>query len=205
MRKINEISTSEFRNKIKSLGHSEKGSELTSGGDIKSDFLDIFNKLLDDWSKMNPNNCKLTFTSGNDSYHHKLSYKSRHTKGEAIDVVLPNECHKSFIDLLNKYKQKYNGFAYIDEYRNPSSKATGPHFHISYESGSPEKVTTTNTSTGLPTPETSTTDDTSLTGSDIFRAFGAPLLGGKSQNESRYDNKKNKLINEINKIKNLLK
>jgi hypothetical protein len=199
MKKINEISTSEFRSKIKSLGHSEKGSELTSGGDIKSDFLDIFNKLLEDWGKMNPNGCKLTFTSGNDSYHHKLSYISKHTKGEAIDVVLPNECHKSFIDLLNTYKQKYNGFSYIDEYKTPSGSATGGHFHISYKSGSPENVTTTtNDSTELPTPEISTTPETSLTGKDIYKAFSV-------QKESKDRKLNDKLINEINKIKNLLK
>ncbi len=198
MKKINEISTSEFRNKIKSLGHSEKGSELTSGGDIKSDFLDVFNKLLEDWEKMNMSNCKLTFTSGNDSYHHKLSYVSRHTKGEAIDVVLPSTCHPMFIKLLDKYKQLYNGFSYIDEYKTPSGSATGGHFHISYKSGSPEKVTTTNTSTGLPTPETSTTDDTSLTGLDILKAFSV-------QKESKDRKLNNRLINEINKIKNLLK
>jgi len=199
MKKINEISTSEFRTKIKSLGHSEKGSELTSGGDIKSDFLDIFNKLLDDWDKMSPNGCKLTFTSGNDSYHHKLSYTSWHAKGEAIDVVLPNSCHPMFIKLLEKYKQMFNGFSYIDEYKNPSGAATGGHFHISYRSGSPETTKSTpETTDGTPTPETSTTDGTPLTGLDVLKAFSV-------QKESKDGKFNDKLINEINKIKNLLK
>ena len=120
---INEISSSEFRNKIKSLGFTEKGSELTSGGEINSAFLDIMNNLVTDWKKMGGSNCPLKFTSGNDKFHKNITdYVSRHTKGEAMDVTLPNGCHSSFITLLKTYKTKYNGFDYIDEYRNPTKK-----------------------------------------------------------------------------------
>ena len=136
---INEISSSEFRNKIKSLGFTEKGSELTSGGEINSAFLDIMNNLVTDWKKMGGSNCPLKFTSGNDKFHKNITdYVSRHTKGEAMDVTLPNGCHSSFITLLKTYKTKYNGFDYIDEYRNPTKKATAGHFHMSYRAGQPE-------------------------------------------------------------------
>ena len=136
---INEISSSEFRNKFKSLGFTEKGSELTSGGEINSAFLDIMNNLVTDWKKMGGSNCPLNFTSGNDKFHKNITdYVSRHTKGEAMDVTLPNGCHSSFITLLKTYKTKYNGFDYIDEYRNPTKKATAGHFHMSYRAGQPE-------------------------------------------------------------------
>jgi D-alanyl-D-alanine dipeptidase len=133
-----EISSSEFRTKIKELGFTEKGNELTSGGDLKSDLLDIVSSLVAEWKKSNPN-CPLNFTSGNDSFHKGITtYVSRHTKGEALDVTLPSSCHSLFITLLNTYKSKYNGFSYIDEYTNPTAKATGGHFHMSYRSGAPE-------------------------------------------------------------------
>lgn len=135
---INEINSSQFRSTIKSLGFTEKGSELTSGGDIKSDFLDIMNALVSEWKKTGGSNCPLKFTSGNDKYHKTVGYASRHSKGEAMDATLPSGCHSAFINLLNSYKRKYNGFSYIDEYRNPSSKATGGHFHMSYRAGQPE-------------------------------------------------------------------
>lgn len=139
-RNIDEASSSDFRNKIKSLGFNEKGSELTSGGEINSAFLDVMTNLVTEWKKMGGNSCPLTFTSGNDKFHKqkKLGYVSRHTKGEAVDVTLPGGCHTSFIKLLNSYKTKYNGFSFIDEYRNPTSKATGGHFHMSYRAGQPE-------------------------------------------------------------------
>ena len=137
-RNINEISSSDFRNKIKSLGFSEKDSELTSGGEINSEFLDIMTNLVTEWKKMGGDSCPLKFTSGNDKFHKNITdYVSIHTKGEAIDLQLPDVCHTSFIKLLNSYKTKYNGFSFIDEYRNPSSKATGGHFHMSYRAGQP--------------------------------------------------------------------
>ena len=136
---INEITSSDFRQKIKSLGFTEKGTELTSGGEINSCLLDIMNNLVTDWKKMGGSNCPLKFTSGNDKFHKTIkTYVSRHTKGEAMDVTLPSGCHTNFLKLLNDYKSKYNGFSFIDEYRNPTKKATGGHFHMSYRAGQPE-------------------------------------------------------------------
>ena len=84
-----EISSSEFRTKIKTLGHVEKGSELTSGGDLNPKLLDILSTFLDEWTKLNGGKCKLQFTAGNDRYHKNItSYTSRHTKGEAVDITL---------------------------------------------------------------------------------------------------------------------
>ena len=173
---INEISSSEFRNKFKSLGFTEKGSELTSGGEINSAFLDIMNNLVTDWKKMGGSNCPLTFTSGNDKFHKNITdYVSRHTKGEAIDAVLPSGCHSSFITLLKSYKTKYNGFDYIDEYRNPTKKATAGHFHMSYRAGQPE------TSKGGNEVSSGTThsdsDEGSSVGGDLLKGILSTNLG----------------------------
>lgn len=164
---INEISSSEFRDKFKSLGFTEKGSELTSGGEINSAFLDIMNNLVTDWKKMGGSNCSLTFTSGNDKFHKNITdYVSRHTKGEAIDAVLPSGCHSSFITLLKSYKTKYNGFDYIDEYRNPTKKATAGHFHMSYRAGQPETSKGGNEVSNGTTQTSGGGSDTGLTSND---------------------------------------
>jgi hypothetical protein len=204
-----EISSSDFRSKIRSLGYSEKGSELTSGGDLQPDFLDILTKLLDEWKKSNPN-CVLTFTSGNDTFHKGItSYTSRHTKGEAVDVTLDKTCHSSFITLLNSYKSKYNGFSFIDEYTNPTSKATAGHFHLSYRSGAPEgggkdySSSESTSSSGSTATSASTTPEVGSYSSAADSIFSGAIKQGLSSlglpvSESR-------LEKDINKIKKLLK
>jgi hypothetical protein len=205
-----EVSSSEFRTKIKTLGHSEKGSELTSGGEINPDFLNILTKLLEEWEKVNPN-CNLKFTSGNDKFHKGItSYTSRHTKGEAVDVTLDQPCRSAFISLLNTYKSKYNGFSFIDEYTSPTAKATGGHFHISYRSGAPEgggksgggDTTPVSGSTETPaagSTETPVAGDYASKASSIFDdALKTGLSKVMSMGESR-------LERDINKIKKLLK
>jgi hypothetical protein len=205
-----EVSSSEFRTKIKTLGHSEKGSELTSGGEINPDFLNILTKLLEEWEKVNPN-CNLKFTSGNDKFHKGITtYTSRHTKGEAVDVTLDQPCRSAFISLLNTYKSKYNGFSFIDEYTSPTAKATGGHFHISYRSGAPEgggksgggDTTPVSGSTETPavgSTETPVAGDYASKASSIFDdALKTGLSKVMSMGESR-------LERDINKIKKLLK
>jgi len=123
---------------IGKYGWKEKSGQLEGGGEIKSDTAKIVNELVSEFSEKRPD-CKGTFTSGNDKFHQNIkSYTSRHTKGEAIDLVLPSSCHSDFMKLMDTYKTKYNGFNYIDEYRNPTSKSTGGHFHLSYRPGHPE-------------------------------------------------------------------
>jgi hypothetical protein len=205
-----EISTTEFRTKIKGLGHSEKGSELTSGGDLNAEFLDILSLLFAEWEKINPN-CNLIFTSGNDAFHKGITtYVSRHTKGEAVDVTLDQPCRSAFISLLNTYKSKYNGFSFIDEYTSPTAKATGGHFHMSYRSGAPEgggksgggDTTPVSGSTETPvagSTETPVTGDYASKASSIFDdALKTGLSKVMSMGESR-------LERDINKIKKLLK
>jgi len=213
-----EISSSEFRTKIRSLGHSEKGRELTSSGDLNAEFLDILSLLLTEWEKTHPN-CNLIFTSGNDMFHKGISaYVSRHTKGEAVDVTLDQSCRSAFITLLNTYKSKYHGFSFIDEYTNPTAKATGGHFHISYRKGAPEGSSPSNvgssgtetalTDTSVTTPTTSNTpdDEYATITQNILRGFVEPIadkIVNPLQNE-HISSKEKRLIRDIEKIKKLL-
>lgn len=159
-----EISSSEFRTKIKTLGHSEQGSELTSGGELNPKLLDILSLFLDEWNKMGGNGCKLKFTSGNDKFHQNRN--SKHKIGDAVDITLPTGCHAKFTELLNTYTKKYPGFVYIDEYKHPSPGASGGHFHINIGGGSmPEDGNTTPEDSTKPadTSATPEQDDSILT------------------------------------------
>jgi hypothetical protein len=215
-----EISSTEFRTKIKGLGHSEKGSELTSGGDLNAEFLDILSLLFQEWEKANPN-CNLIFTSGNDAFHKGITtYVSRHTKGEAVDVTLDQSCRSAFITLLNTYKSKYNGFSFIDEYTNPTAKATGGHFHISYRKGAPEgsgssdKTSATTTTTTTPSGDSRSysasevgepNDEFTTAAANMTRGFVEPIVNAmvNKKNES-VSNKEKRILENIQKIKRLL-
>jgi len=124
----------EFRKELDKLGVEEKGNELTSGGNVSSDLLNITTDILRQFKKTNPF-AKVTITSGNDTYHKKLP-KSLHNLGKAIDVtVSPNLARKNFKNLLNDVKSRVSNFNFIDEYENPSSHATGGHFHLELRDG----------------------------------------------------------------------
>ncbi len=217
-RKINEITVDQFRKNFKSLGYSEKESELTSSGQLKSDFLDILNEFVKKWYEVDKNKvCKLTFTSGNDNFHKNItSYISRHTKGEAVDVTLPENCHSSFIELLNQYKTKHNGFSYIDEYNNPTSQSTGGHFHISYRPNNPEGSGTGGSGTGGNSNTSSSSSSKSFdelgflnpaldvlktTGQAVKKSFDK-TVSSMTENNLELDKK---IISEIKRINNLMK
>jgi hypothetical protein len=209
---INEITSSDFRTKIKSLGFSEKGQELTSGGEINSAFLDILNKFFTEWKTIGGDNCPVTFTSGNDKFHKGIkTYTSRHTKGEAVDVVLNSGCHSKFIELLNKYKSTYYGFSFINEYTNPTSKATGPHFHLSYRSGAPEGSgksggESSSVSTDPASIATSNTTGTDIVDYEYEPGIVSNLLKIAGFNENDGSNQSIDTISEeIKRIKTLMK
>lgn len=128
---------SELRSTLDNLGYDEKGSEITSGGNITDQISSIVSDILNDYKQLKPD-VDVIVTAGNDNFHKKLNYKSKHTEGQAIDLVLKPynaENANSFISILNKYKSKDAKFSYIDEYTNPSGAATGGHFHLQYGEG----------------------------------------------------------------------
>lgn len=205
-KKINEISSTEFRTKLKQLGFSEKNQELTSGGELNSNFLNIINKFMTEWKQIGGSTCTLMFTSGNDLFHKNRN--SRHKTGEAVDVQLSKSCHPKFINLLNSYKSKYNGFNYIDEYTHPSPGSTGGHFHISYRPNQPEG----GSSSSMANYQSSEVDTTTSTGTEqpkpefdsekyVKNIFGLDTLA--TTLNANFKNKSG-LMEEITKIKRLL-
>jgi hypothetical protein len=183
-----EVSSSEFRTKLKTLGHKEKGSELTSGGELNPKLLDILTPFLDEWSKMGGNACKLQFTAGNDKFHQDRN--SKHKTGDAVDVTLPTNCHTKFTELLNSYVKKYPGFVFIDEYKNPSKGATGGHFHLNIGGGA---STTDNTTE---TPETDS--DTALLQKYVQPALNSVMAATGIKVESIENNNQTLSENFIN-------
>jgi peptidoglycan hydrolase-like protein with peptidoglycan-binding domain len=132
--KLNE-DASELRSTLDDLGYDEKGNELTSGGQITDEISGIVSDILIDYKSVKPK-VQVVVTAGNDKFHQ--GSKSRHTMGQAVDLVLKpynSENAKAFMNVLNKYKSKDGKFSYIDEYTNPSKTATGGHFHLQYGAG----------------------------------------------------------------------
>jgi hypothetical protein len=164
-----------LRNTLKSLGYTEKGSEISSGGEITNEISNIVSEILKEYKQTNPD-AKVRITSGNDNYHQDLSYASKHKTGNAIDITIEPYNSKNandFINIVKKFIQKYPKLGFRDEYTNPSKAATGKHFHLEYGSGgilSPSKNTDT---TNSPT-DTDTTTGTEP--SSFARDIGRSLL-----------------------------
>ena len=116
--------------------------ELSSGGDITLNTAIIAEKVFQTLVQNVPN-VRIRISGGNDQYHHDVTEKSRakgenynsnHTKGEGVDFVVTS----TYLDrdlVRDQLLSIYLGtpkFGFVNEYLNPSIKATGQHFHISY-------------------------------------------------------------------------
>ena len=137
----------DLRNTLKSLGYSEKGSEISSGGEINSEISNIVSEILKEYKKTNPD-VNVIVTGGNDKYHQGLSYNSKHKTGNAIDVTIEPYTSKNandFITIVKQFIQKYPKLAFRDEYTNPSKASTGKHFHLEFNSEGVANNNVTNT------------------------------------------------------------
>ena len=115
-------------------GYNIKPGQLSGGGEIADDLSTFVTHILNDFKAAYPK-VKVTITGGNDQFHKKLGYVSKHTQGEAIDLTLDpytSETDKEFRSILDTYKSKDSKFTYIDEYTHPSGAATAGHFHLQY-------------------------------------------------------------------------
>jgi peptidoglycan hydrolase-like protein with peptidoglycan-binding domain len=137
---INE-SSQELRQTINKLGYSEKSNELSSGGEISDNISSIVSEILKEFKQTSPS-VNVTVTSGNDKFHQQIkNYTSKHKLGQAVDVTINpynNNTSTAFISVLNKFKQNKPKFSFIDEYKNPSGKSTGGHFHLEYNENTNE-------------------------------------------------------------------
>lgn len=107
--------------------------ELVSGVEPGS----VFNKELIDFvvDIEDKTGLELIITAGNDKFH-SWGY---HDKGRAIDFVVDGgvsdsdhiKIESAVIDIIMSGKYDYP-IGFINEYKNPSGHATGPHFHLSF-------------------------------------------------------------------------
>ena len=157
-----------LRSTISSLGYKEKGSEMTSGGEVNEKLTDIVSGIFKQF-KTNYPSATVTVTGGNDKFHKGLKYTSPHTTGNAIDVVISPYDSKSataFLNILNTTVKSTPGFTYLDEYTKPSGGATGGHYHLQYGKDTQQPTTSSSASTGTETSTTGT--ETSTTGTKDY-------------------------------------
>ena len=127
----------ELRKTIKSLPNTrEKGIEIDNGGDITKNMQIAASAVLRKIAELYPS-YKIKVTGGNDYHHQIKSPRSNHTYGQGVDFVIDGkyttEQLDNIVNILKKFCVMNQGntvFGYIDEYREPSSGASGKHFHI---------------------------------------------------------------------------
>ena len=128
----------DLRTGLQLLGYSEKGRELSNGGDITPETAKMGRAVASKIKLLYPN-IEVTFTGGNDQFHQRLNYNSRHKRGTGLDFVIspstPRDV-KNIEKILKGYAAgNYPNFRYINEYDNPTRAASGKHFHISWGPG----------------------------------------------------------------------
>ena len=136
-----------LRGVIKPLGYLEKGTELSNGGDLTLQTAKYAAAVFTRLKQVLPSGVSITLTGGNDAFHHTLDYGSRHKSGQGVDFVIssPTQANISLVvSELDNFVQANDPYArYLDEYANPTMKATGKHFHISWGDGTEGGATLT--------------------------------------------------------------
>tara|TARA_R110002167_G_scaffold2114_2_gene10643 strand:+ start:1072 stop:4665 length:3594 start_codon:yes stop_codon:yes gene_type:complete len=124
---INKVANGDILITEKFIGYE---GEISSGGDINPLLVveaeNIFREIMFDSGKSITN---IEITGGNDTYHQNLN-STGHKLGEALDFTFTpyNEKNKKIVEKVCTDNQN---ISFINEYENPSARATGPHFHIS--------------------------------------------------------------------------
>ena len=124
---------------IRETGNLEKGIELSNGGDLTAEMADAGIAVTRKIKELMPT-VVLRFTGGNDAYHHKLKYVSRHATGRGLDFTVTPSNNATLIQVQTILKGFAAGnnpnFRFINEYATPTKAATGNHFHMSWGGGS---------------------------------------------------------------------
>lgn len=130
-------SIAQFKRDWKSMGNTIKVNprysgpdELTNNGSVDGSLLGIMIELFTEYGKKG-----VEITGGNDEAHAGMTAgKNIHETGNAIDLIPPNKGVDRDLDtILEKYKNKYPGFNYINEFTHPSGYSTGGHYHLQYK------------------------------------------------------------------------
>ena len=118
--------------------YSEKGQEISNGGDISNSMSDVAISIFTEIRSEYPN-YTIRVTGGNDIHHQEKAKSSAHTDGDGLDFTISPAGSQEIanISALLKYKffriNRTNHFydgGFINEYTSPSNGATGDHFHI---------------------------------------------------------------------------
>jgi hypothetical protein len=129
-----------LRSVLSELGYVERGREISEAGDITVETADMSIAIFKQIKNLYPS-LSIELTSGNDLEHVGISntYTSRHESGRGIDFIIKPATEVN----INRIEKVLQGFSagnsnvrYLNEYTNPTRKATGKHFHISWGQGS---------------------------------------------------------------------
>jgi len=99
-------------------------------GDVQADNAPLSPKLIDLAKKIQSEVPNFSYFSGfNDRFHNVMSPSSKHTEGLALDFVVGNYTPEMAAEIMSQLKG-FGASHVRDEYANPSTNATGPHFHV---------------------------------------------------------------------------
>jgi hypothetical protein len=132
-----------LRGVLRQLGYTEKGTELSNNGDITLEAAKVAESVFRMLKKRYPNN-SITVSGGNDAFHSR-STQSSHPKGNGIDFVIYGTTKKIRTEQIDADLSTMvflnPGFRFINEYEYKSSRASGDHYHISWNQAGDEGTT----------------------------------------------------------------
>jgi len=100
-------------------------------GDVQADGSVIQNKTLELAKRVQEGVKGFAYFSGfNDKFHQEKAPSSQHTQGNAFDFVLNYRPTPEQGKEIANFIGSMGARMVIDEYNNPSSKSTAPHFHV---------------------------------------------------------------------------
>ena len=99
-------------------------------GDVQAEGSKIDPKIIELAQQVQANMPNFAYFSGfNDKFHQEKSPSSSHTSGRAMDFALSKEPSVEEGKEITKWLKSMGASVAIDEYNNPSSKATAGHIH----------------------------------------------------------------------------
>lgn len=99
-------------------------------GDVQAEGSKIDPKIIEMAKQVQANMPNFAYFSGfNDKFHQEKSPSSSHTSGRAMDFALSKEPTKEEGQEIVNWLKSMGASVAIDEYNNPSSKATAGHIH----------------------------------------------------------------------------
>jgi hypothetical protein len=125
------------RQVLPTLGYTEKGRELSNGGDITASMASATLAVLSTIKSRLPN-INIRLVAGNDRYHQVNSNLSRHIKGNGVDFTV-NPATPANLNAVEEILLAFTAgnsfFRFLNEYKITTALTTGGHFHISWGLG----------------------------------------------------------------------